>query len=617
MKYLLAFLGWIYVGSFSGQEIKTYNGSFADGKSPYGTATYKYYEDPETREYVKHGPFSYKFKGQGDYDGYDQSITGTFKNGLKHGVWTYTINMSDFGNGNPYHTGKVTLVANYKDGYADGNWTQTQALKKRERYFAYGQYHWEPFGPLQNMRISMNFDKGHLVGGVDIDDEFAQFKARGSFGQDGLATGTWTVNARAWGKNREIIYRDNFMYEFIARSNSGAVESGTTKYTDGYNLYMRAKQMSDSELEEAGLNIERVCGERCAPTNNILVYIRKQLVNEYFLCQWIGGDLTFEEGIQGGCDLQIRKVNYTPLAENGVFLRAEEYLAKGDLIQALENYKAIKRENTKPSEWSVVEQKIGELSPQVAEVVKKGILNYDLFRAYIDGNSDSLARDFKAVSASFQLKEVLKYNTYTYKYEATRPRNVEYGFSSTDCTAPWSFNIYKPAEACFNINPEFYESHQRIITESYFRFRDEIEKQNAANNKSIKQVYHDGGRYYITVYSEEKLYTAIDSCWAEYNKSKDLIAAHKTFSDLLNKLEELNNQSKKKVLHAKVKLVLTEAEVASRQQQSADGYKSDLESLMAFLEKVLALWGQDTKALEKSLKAIDTPGSIRQLILDA
>jgi len=616
MKRLLFGFCIIALSTATGQELKSYSGPFADGKSPNGTATYKYYEDPETREYVKHGPFTYTLKGQGNYAGYDQTITGSFKNGLKHGVWTYTINMSDYGQGNPYSTGKVTLVANYQDGYAHGNWTQTQAIKKRDRYLAYGQYRWEPFGPLRNMRISMNFDKGHLVGDVDINDEFTQFRAKGSFGNDGLATGTWQVNATAWGKNRELIYKDNYLYEFVARSNSGAVLSGTTKYIDGYNKFIRARQMSESEREEAGLLIERVCGERCAPTNSLLDYMRKQLANEYFLYSWIEGDLTYKEGIQGGCDLQVRQMNYTALVENSAFLMAEEALAKGDLIQALEHFKAIKREYVKPSEWIVLEKKIEDLSPQVTEVIERGIKNYDLFRAYIDSNSDSLAQDFKAVSTSFKLKEVLQYNSYTYKYEAASPQNVTYNSNTVYCTAPWSFNFYGPAEACFNKNPEFFEPHQRLITASYFRFRDELEKQNSANRASIKQVNHDGGRYNITVYREEKLYTAVDSCWTEYNKSKELIATHKAFLALLDKVEEANTLSKKKVLHNKVKLVLADADVANRQQQSAAGYKRDLELLMAFVEKVLVLWGQDTKALEKNLRAIDTPSTIRQLILD-
>ena len=66
------------------QTLKTFNGTFNDGKLQNGTAVYTYYEDPNTHEYLKQGAFKYTFTGKGDYQGYDQTITGNFEKGLKN-----------------------------------------------------------------------------------------------------------------------------------------------------------------------------------------------------------------------------------------------------------------------------------------------------------------------------------------------------------------------------------------------------------------------------------------------------------------------------------------------------------------------------------------------------
>ena len=423
-----------------GQTLKTFNGPFTDGKTQNGTAVYTYYEDPNTREYLKQGSFKYTFIGKGSYEGYNQTITGNFEKGLKHGTWTYTITMTDFGDGNPYHTGTVTLVANYKNGYADGNWKEVRSLKSRKKFLQYGQYKWEPFGPLKTMAINMNFINGYIVGSVNINDEFANFKATGSYDNNGLAIDTWIINDMGWGKNRELIYKDNFLYEFIARSNSGEVESGSTKYLNGYDNFMKAKQMSVIEREEAGLLIDTVCGSKCAATNNIQEYFKKLLVNDYFLYEFIKGDLTYKEGIKGGCDIQIKTVKYTPIEDLDLYKKAEEYLNLGDVLSAYETYTSIKLNETdyyyyiKPSEREIIRNKIAELEPKVESLIEEYINNSDFYLSYIDLLIDSLVTDFNLTKINFKIKKVTAYNQYTSKYEEKWPEDV----SMCNCYNPWN-----------------------------------------------------------------------------------------------------------------------------------------------------------------------------------
>ena len=146
-----------------GQTLKTFDGLFPNGKSQQGNATYKYYEDPETREYLKQGPFNYSFVGKGDYVGFNQTITGNYSKGLKDGTWTYKISMVDYNIGSYYHTGTITLVSNYKNGLADGTWTEKFSDKARKKYIQYGKYYWGDFEPTQTFSAILNFKAGTIA----------------------------------------------------------------------------------------------------------------------------------------------------------------------------------------------------------------------------------------------------------------------------------------------------------------------------------------------------------------------------------------------------------------------------------------------------------------------
>ena len=281
------------------QKLKTFSGAFADGKSQNGNAVYTYYEDPETHEYVKQGLFKYIFVCKSGYKGYNQTISGSFDKGLKNGLWTYIITMIDFGDDN-YSTGTVTLVSNYKNGYANGNWKEVRSIKTRRRNY----YKWGLFGPLKTMNINMNFKNGSIVGNVNINDGFAKFKATGNYDNNSLCIATWLIDDLGWGKHKELIYKDNFLYEFIARDNNGKVLEGTTKYQKDYDNYVKAKAMTDIERKYAGFTIKSNCGEdNCAATNNIKSYFIKLLENDVFLYDSIGGDMSFKDGFKGGCEL--------------------------------------------------------------------------------------------------------------------------------------------------------------------------------------------------------------------------------------------------------------------------------------------------------------------------
>lgn len=287
-----------------GQKLKTFKGSFDVGLAQSGSATYTYFEDSLTRDFIKQGSFKFIFKGKGDYSGYNQTITGNYVKGLKSGIWTCVITMLDFGTGNPYETGTLTIIANYKKGYADGNWKEVYSSKNRERNFVHGQLQWQPYKAIKIKAINMNFKNGVLVGVVDINDGFTKYKVKGGFDNNSFCIGTWIINDGFSVRSR--IYKDNFLYESLDRSNNGKVLEDR-KYQTEYNNYIKAKSMSINERYEAGLIIDTICGNEVKEsTSYIIEYLTELLKKQYFFYEYIDGDLSYKEGLVGGCELQIK-----------------------------------------------------------------------------------------------------------------------------------------------------------------------------------------------------------------------------------------------------------------------------------------------------------------------
>lgn len=584
-----------------GQTLKSFNGPFTDGKTQNGTAVYTYYEDPDTREYLKQGAFKYIFNGKGDYQGYDQTITGNFEKGLKHGTWTYTITMTDFGSGNPYYTGTITLVANYKNGYADGNWKKVRSYKQRKKFLSYGQYKWDTFGPVKTMTINMNFKNGYLVGAVSINDEFANFKATGSYDNNGLAIGTWLINDMGWGKNRELIYKDNYLYEFVARSNQGEVLEGSTKYQKGYDNLVKAKSMTPTEREEAGISIDTICGGSCAATNNIQEYFNKLLVNEYFLYDFTKGDLTYKEGIKGGCDIQVRQTNFSALSENSDFKNAEDAYNKGELIKAYRFYSKIKLDNFKPSERSKVTGKIAELNPKVEALIESNHAFGEFFPQYIKSQYDSLVADFNTTKQNFKIKST-EYNQYTYKFDC-------------DCLNPWNEQYASNATECFKKYPNYYEPYQKAITECYFKFDKALDDEENSVKRSRMYIYFNNTNHTFYAYDKQIFLKNIATAKDNYNKAKSMMTLALKFDENIKKIEVLNNENKKKTLFTKYSLVLTDFQTKYSAYPSLDECIKTLNEANSFLEKVISLYSTDTKDLKKQLKSAETIEQIKSIIL--
>lgn len=611
MKYFFTLI-FTLIGSISiAQTLLTYNGPFIDGKVQNGNAVYTYYEDPVTREYLKQGSFKYTFKGKGNYSGYDQTITGNFEKGLKHGTWIYKISMSDFGSGNPYYTGTVTLVANYKNGYADGSWKEVRSYKTRNQYLSYGQFSWEPFGPVKTMTIELNFKNGNLINSIYINDEFAKFKATGNYDSDGLAVGVWNINDVGWNQNQELIYKDNFLYEIIYRDNSGRIISGPKIREDEYGKLIVAKNVSELEREDLEVYIERVCGGSSKATSEVKEYFRKILNNEYYLYSYIKGDLTYESGIISGCEIIIKEKKFKNLADIQVFNNAEKAMGSGDYIKAYTLFKGINlNDEIRPSDRKKIRDKISELHPKVKLLIENFEASTEFIKKHLDYNLDSINKDFNSVKKQFKLKkvsEVRKVSGNVYSNKTTEIEEVINPVSVEDCNCiePWNESNISVAKLCFKRNPKHYEPYHIAITEAYFGFYQALVGEGNAAYRTEKSLVFDDIKHTFLVYDKQIVVSALEVAKEKYREAKIIKDLILEFDFKLSELERLGGQKKKKIIQEKFKLILPSLLESRNKYVDQKTYLLEINKLNLFLERVINLYSIDTKEIENQLKKID------------
>jgi hypothetical protein len=611
MKTLANLICLTFSLTFFAQNLKPFNGEFPSGKSQSGNATYSFYENPDTHEYLKQGLFKYTFVGKGDYKGYNQTITGSFDKGLKNGLWTYNVSMIDFGTDN-YFTGTVTLVANYKNGYADGNWKMIRSYKSRQKLYSYPNYYWGPFGALKSMNVSMNFQNGSIVGNVSINDAFAKFKATGNYDNNSMCIGTWLIDDLGWGKHRELIYKDNVLYEFIARDNNGQVLEGTRKYQDYYDKIIKAKALSESEREEQDLILKNDCGgDDSAATNNIKEYFSKLLSIDYFLYEQIGGDLTFKEGFKGGCELSVATTNFTPLVENNDYKNAEALNDKNKLLEAFNLYSKIDLKTVKPSEIKLVSEKISLIKPKIAQLIATYDDNSKFFSESIKAQKDSLLTDFSNIKKDFKIKSVKVYNKYTYTYDEKRPKEV----SNSYCLNPWNESSYNALQ-CFNSNLEFYEPYQRAITMAFFQYYDALSSEEENVRKSRLYFEFDNTDNELYTYDKSTFINNLNDAKKGYTKSKLVMNLINNSNEKKAQIATLNDNNKKKILFKKQLIVYDDAMTKYNAFSGLDETIIFFNELNKIMDNTILYYSQDTKSLEEKLKEVETVEQIKSLLLE-
>jgi hypothetical protein len=120
------------------QTLKTYTGNYPITSifvGQNGTATYKYYDDPENYTRVKSGLFTFNMKGTGDYSFVQMIVTGNYKNNLKNGTWIVKLIYTDFYSDGKYLNGSDVTTANYTDGLLNGAFSYVSTSTTRKKVY--------------------------------------------------------------------------------------------------------------------------------------------------------------------------------------------------------------------------------------------------------------------------------------------------------------------------------------------------------------------------------------------------------------------------------------------------------------------------------------------------
>jgi hypothetical protein len=621
-----------------GQTLKTFDGLFPNGKSQQGNATYKYYEDPETREYLKQGPFNYSFVGKGDYAGFNQTITGNYNKGLKDGTWTYKITMVDFNLGTYYHTGTITLISNYKNGLADGTWTEKYTDKAREKYIQYGQYYWGAYEPTQTFTTIMNFKAGIIAGNVDITD--VNFRARGSYDDKGYTIGTWKIDLISKNQNLEITYKDNYMIDFTGRNAAGEILDGSTalypkEAAEDFKRYSDVKAMTLEQREEAGFDLELYCGNKNVATKYINEYYENMMSNDWFLYEYTKGDLTYNSynySIPGGCNVVVQKVTFDKMnkSDHYEYIRAEEAYNAGRFIDAADQYFWFK-ENLK--------------SAYITKKFRKSEL-IDLDRKILISlkKADSLSKIYIAESDFSKYKNVFSSRPLINPIDFTKlslteherisnmneseSRKLKNGFSSFNYNTSKSLaltdfnliselfnydfgtdlnNIFTIIESQNEIYYRPFEEYVWEYLEKYYYFwKLETEKcfTQKYNSLEISTGKSNNGSS-ITFYScnEDELKTVLLDRGKTYvDTLKTVLKLVQDFELKVNKIETLNIENSTKLLYVTY-LPFLEAFKKIYSESSEIIEKLEiLTTINSSLDKIIAHYSAEPKAIDKLLK---------------
>lgn len=402
----------LFCQQIEAQKLVTFNGAYSDGRLQNGNATYTYYEDPDSREYIRQGTFKYSFKGIGGYTGFDQLITGNFKEGLKNGLWKYTITMQDFGTNNSYSTGSITLQSNYKDGYAHGKWVEIISYKKRSKMLTRSGYTWGPWGQLQTTTIEMNFENGFYSGGITINDGFKNIKITGKYDRESYADGTWMMTSPSGSK--EYVYKDKCYYQFLERDSKGQIVpqymgyengasqyQGIVKFEKEYELVKKALSYSEEERIDNGYSF---VDKNSWATDIIKEYVNSLFENQYFLYKYIGGDLSYEKGFMGGVQLNAEQKEYVPISTISLFQEAEKALAAKNYIDALNKYSQLDNDRIKPSDNKLLQQKIKDTKILADNQIATYVNDKEFYESYIHDKFSFFQKGFDSVISIFNLQ---------------------------------------------------------------------------------------------------------------------------------------------------------------------------------------------------------------------
>lgn len=425
--YITIFL-W---SSFSfGQELKTYKGKFASEYSPEGVATYTYYEDKETLEYVKHGNFTYHLKLKSPEKGQIEiEISGKFNHGRRNGTWKYTRKRVDFKNEskkNSYATGESVLIANYKDGYPNGEWNYILKNRNRKRLYAFGGYSWSDYSKEFKRSAELNFSKGVLIGKIKLNNVGLSYRGEyfiieGQFNEKGFMDGEWKW--QDYDRQETTLYKKGVLLNYIIRDlNSGKVISRNNDFQDIRTAFLQGK-LSNERIKSERIYIDTLeAGLR---------FNKSEIVGDLLFYKYIDGDRTyfykelygepnFENLRNEGKYIKVEIIEFKDLQKDLNFIQAEKDFKAQKYHKAVTAYKRLIENNKRYSNAKDFDQKAVRsrmLSQSDLDFLAKKIHIVDSL-AKVEKEIDRMESDFKRLMAMT--------STVDYKMEKIESKDLSY-----------------------------------------------------------------------------------------------------------------------------------------------------------------------------------------------
>jgi antitoxin component YwqK of YwqJK toxin-antitoxin module len=290
-------------------------------------------------------------------------------------------------------------------------------------------------------------------------------------------------------------------------------------------------------------------------------------------------------------------------------LIADKALAAKDYLLALRWYKSA----------SKLLDKEKYPKERISEMKETLLANSKFFDEYF--KNDPLLNDFNMLKADFKIKSVKEYNNSTYAYDVKSPRVNSYNYN---CLEPWNESHDNSALNCFKINKEFYEPYQIAITEAFFKYKEALsqEKRNY-NDSDVSYDFKDDSdnswdykKANLHIYEKTTFLNNLKEAKENFELSKSLRTNYlKVLENKVN-ITNLNEQNKKKTLFKKYLIVYEGLISKINAYPGLTETISLLKSLNSVSDKVVGLYSQETKELEKKLKDAETLEQIQAMLLE-
>lgn len=275
MKLLVLVLLQFVITFAIGQKTERFDGEFYNGISIKGTANYTYYTDSNNKN-IKHGSFRYSAREKTDSWRYSHSISGSYDNGLKDGIWTYNLVSKDFDKDQYgyFFDVEVQLTAAYSKGNPQGKWQYHCLISKHKRIAKQGKFRNTDESITENINIALNWKNGVLIDSLIINDLLKQTISI-SMDDRGFLNGAYSIETKS------KIDTKNYEAGILASTIKGGIEETDVEYA----AYKKLKSPESQVKKKKNSVLSQ-------KPNDIETYLNKYIYNEvYFMSRYIDGDL--------------------------------------------------------------------------------------------------------------------------------------------------------------------------------------------------------------------------------------------------------------------------------------------------------------------------------------